>query len=164
MIKIGDIFEIPLKDSKKTYGQYIYKDIKQGPIIQVFDLIINEDIPLNISDLIFAKPLFPPIITGLQAAIRVGLWHVIGKMDVKNFTYPKFVSAYYNEKTGEAYKWFVWDGEKYDQIGSKLPNELKNLEYLIVWSPYDVIYRIETGHYPFPYGDLIMNNKFIPLK
>jgi hypothetical protein len=77
---------------------------------------------------------------------------------------PNFVSAYYDEKTGEAYQWFVWDGENYSRVGSRLPDELKKLEYLVVWHPYNIPERIETGVYPYPYGDLIKNNKFVPLK
>jgi hypothetical protein len=33
--------------------------------------------------------------------------------------------------------------------------EYKILEYDIVWNPYDVVRRIETGEYPFPYQELI---------
>jgi hypothetical protein len=77
MTKIGNIFEIPLKGERKSYGQFVYKDMKQGPLIQVYDLIMKKEISLNIDDLYDVKPLFPPVITGLGAAIRSGLWRVL---------------------------------------------------------------------------------------
>jgi hypothetical protein len=161
MIKIGDVFEIPFRAQEKAFGQYLIRDEKQGPIIQVFDLI-QEDPLSDIEYLNTRKLLFPPIITGLFAAIRTGLWHIIGKLPIQKIAYPKFVSAYYDHITGEAYRWFVWDGGKYIHVGNPLPKEYKKHEYLIVWNPYDVMHRIETGEYLFPYKDLIQKNKFVP--
>ena len=163
MVRIGDIFDMPLKDGRKAYGQYVYKDKKQGPLIQVFDVMKTNTI-FDIETIKNAKPLFSPVITGLFVAIREGLWHVVGRIPINGFAYPNFVSAYYDYRTGNAYKWFLWDGEKYISIGNKLPEKYKKCEYLVVWSPYDVISRIETGKYPYPYGDLILHNKFIPRK
>jgi hypothetical protein len=163
MTRIGDIFEIPVRDMHRAYGQYIFKDRQQGPLIQVFDLITTQP-NIDIDDIQNAKPLFPPVITGLNAAIRTKLWNVVGNLPVRNFVYPKFVSAHYDEKTGEAYRWFIWDGETYIDVGTTLSDEQKKLEYLIVWSPYDVMTRIETGEYPYPYGELIKHNKFVPLR
>ncbi len=159
MVKIGDIFEIPLSDNKFAYGQYVYKD-KMGPIIQVFDFIsINR---IRLDQINRMRPLFPPIITGLFVAIRLGIWQVIGKKSVNQFVYPNFVSAYYDEKTGKVNTWFLWNGERYINIGSILPSKYRNLEYLISWNPEDVVNRIETGKYIFPFRDLILNNEFVP--
>lgn len=159
MVKIGDIFEIPLSDGRISYGQYVYKD-RMGPIIQVFDLISRERIQLVQLDQV--NPLFPPIITGLFAAIRSGLWTVIGRKTVECFIYSNFVSAYYDEKTGKVSTWFIWNGEKFINIGSKLTEDYKKLEYLIGWNPEDVVNRIETGKYIFPFRDLILYNEFTP--
>ncbi len=162
MVKVGDIFEIRLEDERKAYGQFVFKDKKQGPLVQIFNLIANEGDNFTPDEIKKSGDRFPPVITGLQAAIRAGLWRVIGKLPIVEFSYPRFVSAYYDEKTGEAYRWFVWDGEKTIQIGKELPIEYKGLEYRVVWSPYDVTYRIESGEYPYPYGDLIKYNRFTP--
>ncbi len=161
MIKIGDIFKMPLKNDRIAFGQYVFKDKKQGPLIQVFDFITS-DTSLSIDNTMLAKHLFPPVITGLFAAIRSGLWQVVDNFAVENFVYPKFISAYYDERTGKVIKWFLWDGSNYIPIGPRLNEEQKQLEYLVVWSPYDITYRIETGKYPYPYGELIRNNKFTP--
>jgi hypothetical protein len=37
------------------------------------------------------------------------------------------------------------------------------LEFLSVWSPYDVAERIETGKGLFPNSELILNNQFTPM-
>jgi hypothetical protein len=105
MIKKGDFFELPLSDGRFAYGQYVFKDRKMGPLIQVFDLISENRI--QIEQLKTAYPLFPPIITGLFAAIRTGMWNVIGRKAVENFTYPNFVSTFYDQKTGKARIWFL---------------------------------------------------------
>ncbi|MDD5760084.1 MAG: Imm26 family immunity protein [Desulfobulbaceae bacterium] len=155
----NDVFEIPLSSGKRAYGQYVFMD-KYGPMVQVFDLITEERTPIDA--LRNAKPLFPPVITGLHAAIRAGLWEKIGKLPVENFSHPKFVTTLFNAKTGKAGIWSLYDGVESKRIGSTLPDELKELEFLMVWSPYDVVHRIETGEYPFPFRELIIHNMYTP--
>ncbi len=159
-LRVGDILQIPLPDGRRAYGQYVYHDDKMGPLLQVFDLITTET--AQVAQLEGAGHLFPPVITGLRAAVRTGLWTIIGHTDVKDFVYPNFVSTFYDERTGRARLWFLWNGERSTQIGYELPSEYKHLEYLAVWSPLDVADRIVTGEYPYPYGDLIQNNRFEP--
>lgn len=159
MIKVGTIFEIPIFDNQKAYGQYVYKD-KMGPIIQVYKLITN--IRPSIKAITDSDLMFPPVITGLFAAIRTGFWISIGFSEVKEFIYPGFVSTFENEETGEAGIWFFWDGENSIRLGEKLPKKYKDKEFLMVWDPHDVVHRIETGEYPFPYRDLILYNKYTP--
>jgi hypothetical protein len=158
-IKVGDIFEIPLSEERKAFGYYLHYS-KKGPIIQVYNLISKRDIELN--EIVKEKPLFPPVITGLYAALNAGVWKVIGNIPVVGFVHPSYVSTLYNEITGEAGIWFLWDGQKDFRIGSILPEKYKFLEFLIVWNPKSIERRIETGEIPFPYGDLIKYNKFTP--
>ena len=153
MTRVGTIFEIPLSGDRKAFGQYVYKD-RMGPIIRVFSLITKERPDQNI--ILNSTLLFPPIITGLFAALKKGLWVTIGFNKVKQFEYPGFISTFENEKTGEASIWFYWDGNNSIRLGTLLPDEYKNKEYLIVWDPSNVVHRIETGEYPFPYKDLIL--------
>jgi hypothetical protein len=163
-IKLGDIFEIPLSEGKKAYGQYIFWDDKNGPLIQVFDLIVNSSHTLNLMEIEGATPLFPPVLTGLFAAIKNGLWKVVGNLPVKDFKYPGFISTFYDQKTGKARTWYLWNGRESIRLGDSLPAKYKNLEYLVIWSPFDISDRIETGEVPYPYGDLIRFNEFIPVK
>lgn len=159
MVRIGDIFKIFLSNPKVAYGQYVFKDKKFGPLIKIYDVLRQVE---DISELKLANQLFPPIITGLSAAIRTGLWTIEGHLPVENFSYPGFVNSYYDSKSGRALSWSFWDGEKFIRLGPILPEEYKKYEYLIVWHPKNVENRIETGEYPFPYKDLIMKNQFTP--
>lgn len=161
MTRVGTIFEISLSGDRKAFGQYAYRD-RMGPIIQVFSLIAKERPDQNI--ILNSGLLFPPVITGLFAALAQGLWVSIGFNKVKQFEYPGFVSTFENERTGEASIWYYWDGVNSIRLGLVLPNEYKSKEYLMVWDPHDVVHRIETGEYPFPYKDLILNNKYTPRK
>ena len=159
MIKVGDVYKIQLADQKWAYGQYAFRD-KHGPILRIFNQISTTEIP--VSSLDTSQLLFKPIIMGLAAAVRGGLFQKMGFLPVKAFQHPGFISTFYDEKTGKASIWFLWNGEKSIRIGQDLPAEYKEHEYLIVWNPYDVIERIETGYYPFPYQELINHNAFQP--
>jgi len=149
-IRIGDIFEIPLSDGRKAYGQYVFWDQEEGPLIQVFDLILEADEPSDtvVERLQRAKPLFPPVITGLQAAIRTGMWTIIGHSPIKDFKYPGFISVYHDKYIPRG-NWLFWDGEQLTRLGSALPEEYKDYEFLVGWSPYDIPHRIETGENPY---------------
>jgi hypothetical protein len=159
--KEGDIFEIPIPNGKKSYGQYLHYS-KMGPIIQIFSLISEGDVTIN--RILGSKPLFPPVITGLFAALKEKKWRIIGHEPITDFVHPMFVTTLYDQHTGEASVWFLWDGQRDIRIGSVLPQEYKNLEFLVVWDPSNVVHRIETGEMPFPYADLIKYNRFTPTK
>jgi hypothetical protein len=118
-LKVGDILEIPLSMDRKAYGQYVFYDKKMGPLFQVFDLITETDNQLE--KLKEVKALFPPIIVGLLAAVRLGIWKIVGWLPVEKFIYPKFVSTPFNAKTGKAGIWYLWDGERSIRIGTRLP-------------------------------------------
>lgn len=159
--KVGDIIEIPLSHGRKGYAQYVHWDSKVGPLIQVFDFVTHERLD-DVMRLDSAQPLFPPVITGLFAAVRTGVWEVIGHLPASGFVYPGFVSTFWDQDTGRARDWYLWDGERSVPLGKELPREHRNKEYLVVWNPTDVATRIETGEYPFPYGDLLRDGQFAP--
>ncbi len=144
---VGDIFEIPLSDGRKAFGQYVFRDKHQGPLIQVFDLIVKGDV--SVEEIINSKPLFPPVITGLSAAYRIGLWKKIGYIPIKDFKYPLFISTLLGNLNRKPRQWFLWDGKKYHKLGTKLPKKYQKLEMLVVYSPYDIPKRIETGERRF---------------
>lgn len=161
-MKLGDIVEIPLSNGRKAYGQYVFWDKNMGPLLQIFDLIVVSNHTIDLEEIENAKPLFPPVITGLFAAVKSGLWKVVGNLPIRGFEYPGFISTFYDDKTGKARTWFLWNGSESIRLGDRLPEKYKNMEYLVIWSPFDVADRIETGEYPYPYGDLIRFNKFKP--
>lgn len=149
-IRVGDVFQIPLSDGRYAYGQYVYRDPKHGPIIRVFDFIAEDEMEFEEvrARLARAKLLFPPIITGVFAAIRTGMWKVIGRMPVDDFEYPNFLNVF-DERFQPISDWFLVTKDKTIRLGKKLPERYKNLELLVVWSPHDVVRRIETGENPY---------------
>jgi hypothetical protein len=159
--KVGDLIEIPLSGNRKAFAQYVHWDAKVGPLIKVFDLVTHEPLDVLAAGA-SARPLFPPVITGLFAAVRSGIWKTIGHLPVSEFTYPGFVSTFWDQDTGLARDWFLWDGARSVRLGKDLPKEHRAKEYLVVWNPSDVVTRIETGQYPFPYGDLLTKGRFVP--
>jgi hypothetical protein len=160
MVTLGDILEIPLTDGRKAFGRYVDEVPTLGPLLQVFDLITDE--PIEVAHLLEAGLLFPPVLAAFPAAVERGEWKVIGSLPVDGSSRPKFVSARYNEKTGRPAMWFLWDGEDGVPLGEVLPEQHRGLEYRVVWSPADIVERIETGKVPFPYGDLVRDNAFVP--
>ncbi len=141
--KIGDCFVMPLSDGRKAYGQYVYYHPEMGQLVQVLDLFTEEEIPVE--RLRDAGALFPPVFTGLTAAIRDGQWRIIGRLPVEDFNFPKFR---YLEKLslypGLYHNWLIWNGEKYFYIGD-LPAEYRTLELLQVWGYELLMDRIATG-------------------
>jgi hypothetical protein len=160
LIKVGDVFEISIIDNRKAYGQYVYK-CKLGPMVKIFDILISER-EVTLQELAKAGSLFPPIITGLYAAIKVGLWRKIGKLPVEDYSHTKYILPRWNDKTGIVLYWSLWDGMQFIRLGKDLPEKYKNLEICGVWSPYDVIWRIENNKIPFPYEDMIKFGRFTP--
>jgi len=149
-VQVGDIFEIPLSNGRKAYGQYVFKDRKMGPLIRVFALITQGDVGIAelMAKLKDADLLFGPVFTGLFAAVRTDLWKVIGHFPVQEFTYPGFLSVL-DEEYKPISHWYLWDGETSRTLGQVLPDEYKHLELLVGWSPHDIAHRIETGENPY---------------
>lgn len=144
-VKLGDIFEIPLSNRKKTYGQYIFMDKQYGPIVKIFDCIIDQDQIMDCEKVVQSKLLFPPIIMGIFATIREGVWKVVANIKVANFQYPKFLRAMWDPGSGKASKWFIWDGTNSVELGDRVANKYRDLEYLGVYPPDLVVNRIEKG-------------------
>lgn len=157
-VQVGDVFEIPLGEGRKAYGQYVYFDKKKGPIIQIFDLICRDQEKVDLDQLKNTKLLFSPVfIVGLYPLFRSGQWRVIGHLPIEKFIFPGFVSTLWDPKTGEATTWYLWDGEKTIRLGKILPDEYKKLEFKVYWPPKYIVDRIKTGIKP--YEKLIMTNK-----
>jgi len=149
--KLGDVFEIPLTNGQRTFGQYVYYDSENGPLVVIFRLIAQPDEEIDVKRLKSSGLLFPPVITGLFAALRSGLWKVIGRLPTDDFEYPYFTSAFYDERSGKYGMWHLWDGSISRPIGYDLPEEYQSLERLIVWHPLNLVKRIESGDNPYAY-------------
>lgn len=159
-LKLGDIFEIPLSGNRKTYGQYIFMDKRYGPLVRIFNYIVKlSDVP-KIEKIIQAPLLFPPIIMGIHATIREGIWKVVGNIKMTDFTYPGFLHPNWDPTTGHASRWSLWNGETTIDLGEKVPGHYKEKECIAVYSYDLVVKRIETGHVTFKH--LIDTNYYHP--
>jgi hypothetical protein len=148
-VRVGDVFEIPLSNGERAFGHYMRSD-RMGPLIQVYDIIMagDESGTEILERLRSAERLFPPIYTGLGAAVRTGLWRVIGRLPTAGFERPAFVSVHH-EGFRPIGPWYYRCGEEMTRLGERLLDEYKQLEFLAVWSPHDVAHRIETGENPY---------------
>ncbi len=161
-IEIGDVLEIPLPDGRRAYCQVVAHEDAFGFLIRVFDRIGSARLPLE--SLADADDLFPPVFSAAGDAVQEGAWCVAGRLPVVDFTCPPFVTSKYDEKTGRAAMWFLWEQGIYTYLGPDLPEEHKRREYLVVWSPADIVARIESGQIPYPYGELLRDGYFMPTK
>jgi hypothetical protein len=148
-LRVGSILEIPLSDGRKAYGRYLHFDPKKGQILQVYDVISMGDQEVDLNTLKSARDLFPPIFVGISAAVRAGIWRIIGYLPVENFVYPGFLAAHWSGNPPVVYRWFFWDGMKSIPLGAKLPDKYKKHEYVGGYAAQDVVKRIETGEESF---------------
>jgi len=148
-LRVGSVLEIPLSTGKKIYGRYLHRDPKQGQILQVYNHILEADDDIQLDVLESAGDFFKPIFVGISGAVRSGLWKIIGFIPVKNFSYPGFLGAHWSGNPPVVYRWYFWDGEKYIELGQKLPDKYKKYEYIGGYAPQDVTKRIETGEESF---------------
>ncbi|MEN4013084.1 MAG: Imm26 family immunity protein [Bellilinea sp.] len=148
-LRVGSVFEIPLGGNRKAFGRYLHKDLQSGPIIHIFNTILDNTQEINISKLPDFGNMFPPVFVGLHAAIREGYWKIVGFIPVKNFHYPGFITAHWGGDPPKIHQWLLWDGKQYRSLGSKLPEKYKNFEFYGVYTAYDITKRIETGEGSF---------------
>ncbi len=148
-LRVGSVFEIPLDGNRKAFGRYLHKDPKSGPLVQVFNIILDCHQDIVISTLPEYGNMFPPIIVGLQAAIREGYWKIVGFIPVEEFHYPEFITAFWGGDPPEIHQWLLWDGKQYKSLGSTLPDQYKDSEFYGVLTAHDVTKRIETGEGSF---------------
>lgn len=150
-IKIGDIFEIPLKNKKKAFGQYVFSDRNTGPIIQIFDYIISTNQTPDIIGIVNSKLRFPPVYTGIGGIIKLGRWKVISHQDVTNYHFNGFLTVRWNMNTKVVTKWLFYDGNKDVDLGLNLPEKFRDLEWCAILSYDHIEKRIETGFSTFDF-------------
>ncbi|MCC6569570.1 MAG: hypothetical protein IT315_10065 [Anaerolineales bacterium] len=141
--------EIPLSDGRKAFGRYLHRDSQMGPILQVYDLILKNREEVNLETLKVTNDLFKPVFVGIGAAVRSGIWKIIGYLPVENFAYPGFLWPSWSGDPPIVYRWSFWDGTKSIPLGTKLPEEYKKYEYIGGYAAPDIAKRIKTGEESF---------------
>lgn len=154
-LKKFDIIEVPLDNNKKVFIQYLEND-KWGKLIAVFNYFVSGADQIKISDLHGKKWLFPPIIVRINSkTLEQNNWKIIGNLPQDNFVFPSFVSANI-DASGRVEKWFIYDGKDYEDVGSKLSNDQKQLEFYSSYHPSAILKRIINKEKPWQ--KLIENN------
>jgi Immunity protein 26 len=148
LIKIGDVFEIPLSNGRVYYGQYV--DNNKGPIVRIFDYFTDKGEKPDLENIDTSKLLFPPVHVGIKDPIRAKMWNVVGRLPLDNYQFAGYLSNYTEVPTSpeegvRVKKWFFWNGEKSIDLGERLPDEYQRYEGGGVYSAGLIVERIETG-------------------
>lgn len=156
IVKIGDVFQIPLSDERKAYGQYVFQDKKNGPIIRVFDYFTKKDEKEDIQKIDTSKLLFLPVYASVYWAVKEHGWTVVGSLSVDDYQFSGFLnfmpSFPPNPDGGTKVKsWFFWDGEKDIELGGELSKKYLDYESTGVYPADLIAERIETGFNAFEY-------------
>jgi hypothetical protein len=174
-LKKGDVLEVPLPNGKKGFIQYIYPDKWGdliGIYDYTIDWDEKVDVEKLKSKEFKFYPILTRINQGkqlseqfkhLEKLQRLGYasevfiqmasdpahdynWKIIDNIKIEDFAYPNFIwkeagATAKNKIT----RWYLYDGKENIEIGKKLPNEYKHLEYQVSQPPEIIV-------------ELIMNN------
>ncbi len=157
-IKIGDVFEVSLKSNENTkkYFQVIAFDSTQlsSSVIRAFKKKYNPTEKPSLSEIIRDEIDFYAHCSA-KLGVKLDLWQKVGNIaDVGNISNLLFRgTSDYGRKLGEepvkvSNNWYVWrvNDENFTNVG-KLTGEYQKAEIGLVFSPYDIVDRINTGEY-----------------
>ncbi len=154
--KIGDVFEIPLSDGRKAYGQYVFQN--NGPIIRIFNYFTSGVEQPSLQKIDTSDLIFPPVHVGLHGAIKQKVWKIIGELPTNDYIYKGFLNhsevlPMPKDRTDpvKIQSWALWNGEKYIELGEKLPKQYDDYESGAIYPPDMIVERIETGFDMFEY-------------
>jgi hypothetical protein len=159
--KIGDVFEIDLKNGKKAHVQYIGNDITQlnSDVIRVFKARYPIDKEIDIENIISDEIEFYSHVTGVKFGIEDGSWKNIGNSGKLGdprapfFRTSKDVGV---AKVGEpkpeiSKNWVVWHmNEPMTHVGELLGEDTKADIGVITW-PKVIVNDMRTGKQSFFY-------------
>ena len=156
--KIGDIFEVPLVEGTKRYLQYIVSDLTQlnSDVIRVFKQSFNLDDQPDLEEVVKGEIDFYTHTT-TSAGVKLGLWNKVGKSKNVGNLDLLFRCARDDSRTPDepmkkiSTSWFIWraNDDEFTYVG-KLEGDNRKAEIGLVFSPYNVLKRLNTGeHVPY---------------
>ena len=154
--KIGDIFEVPLINSRKAYVQYIGEDstMLNSDVIRVFSRRYPITDKLEIFDIVRDEVEFYAHTHSMQLGVDEKLWYMVGNSDdTGDIKAPLFRSAVGLERPEISKDWQVWHPNEPMQYVGELKGENTKADIGSSLPPEWIVKRIETGKYHFKYPD-----------
>lgn len=154
--KIGDIFEVNLRNDQKGYVQYIANDLTQlnSDVIRVFKTHYPISQEINIEDIINDEVEFYSHVTGVEFGEKDGIWIKKGNsQNLGDLRAPFFRQSRDsgNPKIKVSKNWSVWHvNEPMVDVGELKDNNTKADIGSVTW-PERVVERMRTGEYPVHY-------------
>lgn len=154
MLRIGDMFSVPLDDKLKKYFQYVADDPSQlnSNVIRAF----KDTYPIH-----EAQEL-QEIVTGdvdfythviIKWGIKMKLWTRAGNVPFAEQLEVLFkgTNDLLNPGIKKSSQWYVWRvGEPFERVG-ELKGKNQNAEIGLVVNPPDVVSRMRHGRFEFAY-------------
>lgn len=142
-VRVFDLFSVRGKHGEKYFIHYLNKHPEYNHLVRCY---IEDELayPLLI-DLINSKPLFPPVFSYLNpSVIEAQQLTLEGNFRIE-FEYPRFkhnTEASITENINSGI-WSIWTFPDEYQPVQEVTEDLKNLEYLLMWPIQDIIERME---------------------
>ena len=150
--KIGDVFEIALRENCKVYMQYVANDVTQmeSEVIRVFSRRYASNEVVEVEDIVDDDVAFHAH-TFVHLGAKEGRWTKIGNSQKLGKLDVLFRGSddYGNPDVDVSEKWYVWKLGKTAKSIGKLKEKYQSLEYGYVIPAEFIIERIETGKYQF---------------
>src|SRR3989338_10410086 len=153
--KVGDIFEVLLKNGTKGYVQYIGNDITQlnSDVVRIFKKRYSSDVTPSLEEIVKGEIEFYAHVVGVEVGEEDGSWKRIGNS--KELGDPKAPffrdSRDFGNKVKISERWSVWHmNEEMIYVG-KLDVENVRADIGYVTWPQKVIERMQTGKYSDSY-------------
>lgn len=158
IIRIGDIFSVPVNTETKKYFQYVSNDLTQlnSEVIRAFKSEFSiGDSPKLIEVVNDEVDFYAHCV--IKWGIKMSLWEKVGNAPMFGELNPLFRGTNdYGSRPGEqvaiSENWYVWhiNDDKFKRIG-KLTGDYQKAEIGVVVTPVDVVNRMRSGKYNFVY-------------
>lgn len=154
VLKLGDIFEVPLGSGKKKYFQYIAIDESQlhSQVIRAFQRTYDVQESPRMNDIVRDEVAFYAHVF-LKVGVKQGYWNKTGNVpfDGRIDVLFRGTNDAGNPEIKISEKWYVWRvNEPFVRVG-KLVGDYRKAEIGVVVTPEDIVHRIKTGEYDFVY-------------
>lgn len=152
--RIGDVFSVKLDSGTKRYFQFVANDVTQlnSDVIRAFRKAYPVDASPDLTVVVGGEVEFYAH-TMVNLGIRMGCWEKVGRAAEVGEVDVLFRNS---DDSGDphakiSHKWYVWRiNQPFVYVG-KLEGERKKAEIGIVLNPRDIVDRMQTGQYRFPY-------------